>query len=401
MAETVALNTDFLKPSKRISNIPTYVFAELEVMKKAAQAQGRTIIDLGIGSPDQTPPQPVLDAAIKSIQDPTQHGYPSFQGKDTFRKAVVQWMKRRYDVTLDYATEVQTLIGSKEGIAHIALAYIDAGDVTLACDPYYPVHSRGTWVAGGIVHHLPLTAENKFLPKLADIPTDVAKKAKLIFVNYPHNPTSAIAPLSFYQELVEFCKHYEIVLCSDLAYAEIGFEGYRPPSVFNVEGAKDIAIEFHSFSKTFNMAGWRAAFAVGNADIVKALYSVKSNMDYGTSNFIQDACIAAMAMPDEYFVKNVEVYKRRRDIVIDGFNDLGWHAEKPKATMYTWLPIPDSIPSSKAWTQLILDKADTIVTPGIAFGNCGDRYFRISLVADEDKLKVALAKIKAAGIRFK
>ena len=267
-------------PSDKILNIPKYIFAELDEWKDEIRRQGRTIIDLGIGNPDGRTPDVVVESALASIKKTESHGYPSFKGKMELREAIATWMKNRYNVDIDPVHEVQTLIGEKEGLANIAMAYTNPGDINIVPDPYYPVLSRGTWMASGKVYHVPLTDENDYLPDLDSIPVSVAKKAKIFFINYPNNPTGATAPVEYLKSVVDYCKKYNILLVSDLAYGEICYDGYRPPSIFSIEGAKDIAIEFHSLSKTFNMAGWRVGFAVGKKEFIDVLSAMKNNLDY-------------------------------------------------------------------------------------------------------------------------
>ncbi len=386
--------------SGRLKRLPTYVFAELDDMKEQARARGANLIDLGMGNPDLPTPPAIVEAIRAGVANPKNHGYPLFKGKLEFRQAVAHWMRARYGVEIDPTTEVQALIGSKEGLAHLTFAYIDEGDISIVPAPYYPVHGRATVLAGGKPYFLPLTVENNFLPDLDSIPADVAQKAKLFFVNYPNNPTTAIADLAFYEKLVAFCKKHQIVLVSDLAYGEICYEGYRPPSIFNVPRAKDIAVEFHSFSKTFNMAGWRVGFAVGNKDIVKNLYSLKTNLDYGVSSAIQDGAAYALTHGEEFLPEIIQTYQERRDVVVEGFRELGWPVEKTHATLYVWLPIPKSFENSKAWCKYLMDTTDVVITPGIAFGDAGDRYFRVSLVSPKETLQEALDRLKTKGIRY-
>lgn len=386
--------------SPRLSKLPMYVFAELDVFKEEARQKGLNVIDLGIGSPDMPTPKPIIEAAQKAVADPKNHGYPNFKGKPEYRKAVSEWMKERYNVDINYENEVQPLIGSKEGIAHLTMAYTDPGDINIVPDPYYPVHSRGTWIVGGEVYHVPLRAENNFLVDLKSIPVDIAEKAKMIFVNYPNNPTSAIAPIEFYQELVAYCLKYNIILVSDLAYGEICFDGYRPPSIFNVPDAKEVAIEFHSCSKTFCMAGWRSGFAVGNKNLISALFGFKTNLDYGLSSAVQDATIAALKMDKKYLNEIVETYQKRRDLVVNGFNELGWKLEKTKGTMYVWMRVPQGY-DSKSWIKEVLFKTGVCMTPGIAFGDHSDGYFRISLVQKDEILKEAIERLKKNNISYK
>jgi len=388
------------KPARRLTKLPTYVFAELDELKAAARLRGADLIDLGMGNPDRPTPAPIVKAIQEAVANPKNHGYPDFKGKPALRQAISDWMKRRYQVEINPDNEVQPLIGSKEGLAHISFAYIDAGDYSIVPSPYYPVHSRATWIADGNVHHLPLTPENHFLPDLDSIPEEIAQKAKLFIVNYPNNPTTAIADFAFYEKLVAFCRKYGIVLVSDLAYGEIGFDGYKPLSIFNVPGAKDVAIEFHSFTKSFNMAGWRIGFAVGNAEIIKALYAMKTNLDYGVSSAVQDGAIEALNHAEAVLPEIVQTYQERRDVVVNGFRQLGWTVEPPKATMYVWLPIPPSFSNSKDWCRHLIDVADVVITPGMAFGEAGDRFFRISLVSPKETIQKALDRLRDKGIRY-
>jgi LL-diaminopimelate aminotransferase len=388
------------KPAHRLTKLPTYVFAELDELKEAARKRGADLIDLGMGNPDRPTPATIVKAIQAGVANVANHGYPNFKGKPEFRQAVSGWMKRRYNVDINPENEIQPLIGSKEGLAHLTFAYIDAGDYSIVTSPYYPVLSRATWIADGNVHHLPLTPENNFLPDLDSIPEEVAQKAKLFFVNYPNNPTAAIADLAFYEKLVAYCRQHSIVLVSDLAYGEIAFDGYRPLSIFAVPGAKDIAIEFHSFSKSFNMAGWRIGFAVGNAEIIKALYSLKTNLDYGVSSALQDGAIEALNDGEVYLPEIVQTYQERRDVVVNGFRELGWEIEAPKATLYVWLPIPPAFKDSKAWCRHLIDVADVVITPGVAFGDAGDRFFRVSLVSPKETIQKALDRLKEKGIRY-
>lgn len=388
-------------PARRLSKLPTYVFAELDVLKEQARQRGADLIDLGMGNPDQPTPAAIVKAIQDGVGNPANHGYPNFRGKLEFRQAIAGWMQRRYGVAVDPETEVQPLIGSKEGLAHLTFAYIDEGDYSLVPAPYYPVHSRATWLASGEVYHLPLTADNQFLPDLDAIPAEVLQKAKLIFVNYPNNPTAAIADQAFYEKLVAFCKQHGIILVSDLAYGEIAFDGYQPPSILNIPGAKDIAVEFHSFSKSFNMAGWRIGFAVGNAEVIKALYSLKTNLDYGVASALQDGATYALNHAETFLPTIVSTYQERRDVVVEGFRRLGWIIDTPpKASMYVWLPIPAGFADSKAWCRHLIDTADVVITPGIAFGEAGDRYFRVSLVSSKEILQKAIDRLAERGIRY-
>ncbi len=388
-----------IKPSDKILNLPKYIFAELDEWKAEARERGADLIDLGIGNPDGPTPEDVVAAAVKSIQDPASHGYPSFRGKPEFRESISKWMKSRYNVDVCPEFGIQTLNGAKEGLANIALAFTNPGDVNIVPDPYYPVLSRGTWVASGEVYHTPLTEENNFLPDLNSIPEDVAQRAKLFFINYPNNPTAATAPLSFLKEIVAYCRKYSILLVSDLAYGEVCYDGYRPHSIFEVEGAEDVAVEFHSFSKTFNMAGWRVGFVVGKRDFIDTIYAMKTNMDYGTATIVQDAAIKALNMDYTNVEKIIANYARRRDMAIEMLHDLGWNLKKTAGTMYLWLKVPSPY-KSKEFCKMVLDKTDVVLTPGIAFGTYSDGYVRLSLVQPDEKIKEALIRLKNANIGY-
>lgn len=388
-----------IKPANRLAKLPKYIFAELDDWKEAARANGMDLIDLGIGNPDRCTPEPIVHAAIESVKNPINHGYPSFKGKEELRETISAWLNRKFGITIDPKNEIQTLIGAKEGLAHLAMAYTNPGDINIVPDPYYPVLSRGTWLADGEVYHVKLEEKNNFLPDLSSIPEDVAQRAKIFFVNYPNNPTAGIITLEYFKELIDYCKKYNILLCSDLAYSEITFDGYRPPSVFQVEGAKDIAIEFHSFSKTFNMAGWRIGFAVGKKEFVDNLYALKTNVDYGTCSMIQDAAIAALNLEDSYCCEVANGYQRRRDFMVEGFRKLGWDINKTKATMYLWLKVPGG-QDSMSWCKMVLDKTGVVFTPGIAFGKLSDNYFRASLVQPDEKLHEALDRLEKANIVY-
>lgn len=388
-----------IRPADKLLKLPKYIFAELDEWKDEARAKGVDLIDLGIGNPDGATPQPVVDAALASIVNPASHGYPSFRGKPEFREAIADWMKRRYNVDIDPKTEIQTLIGEKEGLANVAMAFTNPGDINIVPDPYYPVLSRGTWIASGEIYHVKLKKENGFLPDLNDIPESVARRAKIFFINYPNNPTAAIAPVEFLKKMVDYCRKHSILLISDMAYGEVVFDNYRPSSIFEIEGARDVAIEFHSFSKTFNMAGWRAGFAVGKAEFIDTIYAMKSNIDYGTSTLVQDAAIKALTMPYEYVKEIMDKYDARRELIARRLAKLDWDVYRTPATMYFWLKTPKG-QSSKAFCKDMLDRTGVVFTPGIAFGDMSDDYFRFSIVQSEERLNEAFDRMEAAGIKY-
>ena len=383
-----------MERADRIKKVPPYLFALIDKKKKEAIAKGVDIISFGIGDPDQPTPPQVVEKMCEAVRMPKNHRYPDYEGSIEFRSAVAGWYKKRFDVTIDPASEAMTLIGSKEGIAHVFLAYVDPGDYTLIPDPAYPVYKLGTMFAGGEPHYMPLTAKNKFLPDLAAIDPAIAKKAKIMFLNYPNNPTSAVANLKFFAEAVAFCKQYDIILCHDNAYSEMAFDGYRPPSILQVPGAKDIAVEFGSLSKPFNMTGWRAGFVVGCSEVIAGLGIIKTNVDSGQFTAVQDAGIEALTHIDPGFIPGMNsLYQKRRDILIDGLNELGWKMEKPKATFYVWAPVPAGY-DSMSFTEAMLEKCGIIVVPGVGYGPSGEGYVRLALTVDESRIREAITRMK-------
>jgi LL-diaminopimelate aminotransferase len=352
-----------------------------------------------VGDPDQPTPQPIVEALRKAAGEPINHRYPSYEGLYSFRESVARWYMRRFGVELDPVTEVVSLIGSKEGIAHLPLAFLDPGDVGLYTDPGYPVYSIGISFAGGTPVAVPLKQANDFLPDLDAIPEEAAKAAKIMFLNYPNNPTSATADLGYFEKVVEFAKRYSILVCHDAAYSEIAFDGYRPPSLLQVPGAREIVIEFHSLSKTFNMTGWRIGFCVGNRNGVAALGKIKTNIDSGVFQAIQHAGVEALEHGDETPVKLSRVYLKRRDMVIKGLQMCGIRPFISKATFYVWSPVPEK-EGSREFARRLLLNAGVVVTPGIGFGSHGEGYFRISLTAPEERLEEALHRIQKVADRM-
>ncbi len=388
-----------MKVSERIEKIPPYLFAEIDRKIAEARAKGCDIISLGIGDPDTPTLQPVIDEMHKAIDDPKNHDYPPYNGTKQFREAAAQWMKKRFGVELDADKEVLCNIGSKEAIAHIFFAFVDKGDYTLVPDPGYPVYHNATIFAGGTPYTMPLLEENGFLPDFDKIPEDIARKSKLMFLNYPNNPTGAVADLDFFKKAVDFCKKYDILLCSDMAYSEMTYDGYKAPSVLQVEGGKDVAIEFYSHSKSYNMTGWRVGFVCGNQDAVKALGTIKNNIDSGTFKAIQQAATTAFTIDEKYITDLNKMYQDRRDVVIEGLKELGWDVKPTKATFYIWIPTPNGM-CSEEFATLMLEKANVVVPPGIGYGKCGESYIRIALTKDVETLKKALQRMKDAGIRY-
>lgn len=388
-----------MKVSERLEKIPPYLFAEIDRKIAEARAKGIDIISLGIGDPDKPTLQPVVDEMHKAIDNPQNHDYPPYNGTEQFRTAAKDWMKRRFDVDLNADTEILANIGSKEAIAHVFFAFVDKGDYTLVPDPGYPVYKNATIFAGGTPYAMPLLEENGFLPDLDKIPEDIARKAKLMFINYPNNPTGATADLEFYKKAVAFCKKYDILLCSDMAYSEMTYDGYKAPSVLQVEGAKDVTLEFYSHSKSYNMTGWRVGFVAGNAAAIKALGTIKNNIDSGTFKAIQQAASAAFSVKQSYIDELNGMYQERRDVMVKGLQKLGWDIKPTKATFYIWIPTPNGM-SSEEFATLMLEKANVVVPPGIGYGKCGEGYIRIALTKDVEILKKALQRMKDAGIHY-
>ncbi len=378
--------------AQRIQELPPYLFAEIDRKKRAAQAKGVDLIDLGIGDPDIPTPGRIIESLTETATKPANHRYPSSSGMMAFRQAVADWYGRRFGVTLDAATEVVSLIGSKEGVANMAVAYVDPGDVVLVPTPAYPVYAIGTRFNGGDVHFLPLTRENGFLPDLSSIPADVLERAKMLWINYPNNPTGAVADESFFKEAVEFAHRHGIILCHDAAYTELGFDGYRAPSILQVDGAREVAIEFHSLSKTFNMTGWRIGMAVGSAELVGTLGQVKSNVDSGVFQPVQEAAILALEHAEEFLEPIREVYQERRDTVVDGLRGAGFELPAPQATFYVWLPVPGGWTSAD-FTARLLDEAGIVTTPGNGFGDPGEGFIRLTLCSPADRLKEAVERL--------
>ncbi|MGB3769062.1 MAG: aspartate aminotransferase [Phormidesmis sp.] len=393
------MTLDWLKPAERLSSLPPYVFARLDELKANARAQGVDLIDLGMGNPGGPTPAPVIAAAIAAIHDEKNHGYPPFEGTASFRKTITDWYYRRYGVTLDPDGEALPLMGSKEGLGHLAMAYINPGDVVLVPTPSYPAHFRGPAIAGADIHTIPLKAENNWVIDFSDIPKESAERAKVLYFNYPNNPTGAVAPREFFEEMVAFGQKHQILLIHDLCYAELAFDGYRPTSLLEIPGAKDISVEFHTLSKTYHMAGWRVGFVVGNRHVIQGLRTLKTNLDYGIFSALQQAAEAALQLPDQYLSEVQARYSTRRDFMIEEMATLGWQIDKPLAAMYLWVPCPPGVTASD-FALLLLQKTGVVVTPGTAFGEGGEGYVRISLIEDCDRLKEAVDRLRQANIRY-
>lgn len=384
--------------SERISHLPPYLFAQVNKLKLEARQKGIDIIDLGMGNPDLKPSEHIIAKLNKVSHDPKAHRYSASRGINHLRRAITKWYKKKYGVTLDAETEAIVTIGSKEGLCHLALAILNRGDLVMVPNPTYPSHLYSVIIAGGSVYSIPLTEENDYLPDLSKIPQDVARKTKVFIISYPHNPTTQVASVDFFKEVVKFCSKRNIIVIHDLAYAEICFDGYCAPSFLEVDGAKDIGIEFYSLSKTYSMAGWRVGFACGNRDIIEALAKLKSYYDYGIFTPVQVAAIVALEGTQECVREVVETYKRRRDILVRGLNGLGWPVKSPLATMYIWAKIPQRFVSlgSMEFASFLLKNAKVAVSPGIGFGEYGEGYVRFALVENEKRIRQAVKGIKNA-----
>ena len=379
--------------AQRIKNLPPYLFARIEKVIAEKKEAGIDVISLGIGDPDIPTPQHIITELQKQAVIPENHQYPSSVGMLSYRQAVADFYNRRFQVQLDPKTEVVALIGSKEGIAHISWCYLNPGDLVLVPDPGYPVYSGGAILAGAEPYYMPLTAARGFLPDFSAIPEDVARKAKMMFLNYPNNPTGAVADEKFYQEAIAFAQKYEILICHDNAYSEVSFDGYSPLSFMQIPGAKEVGIEFSSVSKAYNMTGWRIGWAVGNAEVIEALGRFKSNIDSGQFQAVQYAAMAGLSGTQDAVTANNEIYRERRDIVVDGLNAMGWKLEKPKATFYVWAPVPKGF-TSASFAEFVIEKAGVVITPGNGYGEQGEGYFRISITMPKERIVEALERMK-------
>lgn len=387
-----------MEEAQRLSKLPTYVFALLDKLKAEQKKKGKDLIDLTIGSPCHMPPKEVIDALVEALNFQANHRYFSFEGDPEFRSAVIEWCQRQYNIHLD-KNEIVELIGSKEGIVHFIFAFINPGDTVLVPTPCYPAHYRGPILAGGIPYELPTVEKNGFIPNLDVIDDRIADKAKMLIISYPTNPTAATAPKEFFEKAVHFARKHNLILLHDFAYAELYFEGEKPISCLSIPGAKDVCIEFHSLSKTFGMAGWRLGFAIGNAELIESLRKMKTNLDYGPFYATVRAGTVALKTHDDYLVNMRATYQRKRDIAVEGLNELGWKLKKPLATFYLWVPVPAGF-NSMTFTEHLIHKADVCVSPGIGFGDLGEGYVRIALVDSDERIKEAIARLKKAGIKY-
>lgn len=382
------------KPASRIANLPPYLFAEADRQIAAKRAAGFDVVSLGIGDPDLPTPSWILEELHRTVELPENHRYPEYYGLPELRRAMSAWYGERFGVKLDPDKEVVPLIGSKEGIAHIAWAFIDPGDVALVPDPAYPVYAIGTMLAGGTPHLLPLLPENGFLPDLDSIPAAVLDKAKLLWINYPNNPTSAIAPEGFFEKVVRFATKHNLLVCHDNAYSDVTYDGYKPISFLEVPGAKEVGVEFHSLSKSYNMTGWRIGMMVGNASAVAALGRIKTNLDSGIFQAVQYAGIAALTGDQSWMAERNMTYQRRRDLVVSTLRDIGMDATPPKASLYIWARVPKG-ETSLSFSLKVLDELAVWVTPGVGFGPSGEGFFRISLTTPDNRLEEAMMRLRA------
>ena len=383
--------------AKGISTLPPYLFAEIDERKRETEKKGVDIIDLGIGDPDLPTPPHIIEAVCNAAKDPSNHQYPSYEGMLSFREAVARWYNQRKHIKLDAEDEVLTLIGSKEGIAHSVFAFLNPGDIALVPDPAYPVYNNAAIMANSIPYSVPLTEEHGFMPDLDSIDKEIAKKAKIMFLNYPNNPTAATAEKTFFKEVVDFARKNEILILHDNPYSELTFDGYEAPSFLAVDGARDVGVEFGSLSKTYNMTGWRIGFVVGHSEILKGLKLVKTNVDSGAFQAVQMAGITALTGPQDCVKQNVEIYKRRRNLLADGLISSGIELEKPKATFYIWAKVPSKF-SSIQFSMFLLERTGVVVTPGIGFGETGEGFVRFSLCVTEERIAEACERIKELNI---
>ena len=378
----------------RLDNLPPYLFARIDELKAKKISEGVDVIDLGVGDPDLATPDHIVDALITAARNPDNHHYPSYLGMKPFREAVASWYQSRFGVSVSQDTEVISLMGSKDGVHHLPEAFVNPGEYVLAPSPGYPVYRTGALFSEALVHEMPLSAEHNFLPVFDDIPTEIRKKSKLMWLNYPNNPTSAVAPLSFYNEAVEFARENDIIIVSDNAYSEITYDGYVAPSYLEADGAKEVGIEMHSLSKTYNMTGYRIGMAVGNPEIIRGLGIVKTNVDSGVYNPVQYAAIAALTGPQDCVKKACNIYQQRRDVLVSGLKEIGFEIEAPKATFYVWLSVDDCM----AFAQRMLDEVGIVVTPGLGFGGFGEGYVRFSLTRSVERIREAVERMQQAGI---
>jgi len=387
-----------MQEANRLKRLPLYLFTIIDQLKDKARKNGMDIIDLGMGNPDQPTPSHIVNELCDRAHDKENHRYSRSidESEIKLRETIAEWYHLRFGVKLNPESEVLPLIGSKEGIAHLSLAFLNNDDIALVPNPAYPVHFNGVLIAGGVLHNIPIYEEKGYLPDLGAIPSDIVKKSKLLFLSYPHNPTAAIASIDFFREVVSWARGKNIVVGHDLAYSDIVFDNYKAPSIFQVKGAKEMCIEFHTCSKSYNMAGWRMGFAVGNGEILKTLAKTKSYIDFGIFKPIQYAAMKALLGPQTCVKKTVETYKKRRDVLISGLKEIGWDVPLPKATFYVWARIPDkySALTSMEFVALLIKETGVAIAPGTGFGEYGEGYVRFALVEGTARLKEAVKRIK-------
>lgn len=381
------------KFAERIRALPPYLFADIDRRKAEAIARGMDVIDLGVGDPVEPTPEHVIERLCEAARDPANHRYPSYTGSMDFREAVARWYRRKAGIELDPEAQVFTLIGAKEGLAHLPWAFVDPGDLALVPDPGYPVYRNATVMAGGTPYPVPLLEEREFLPDLSSLPEDVAEKAKLLFLNFPSNPTGAVATREFFREVVEFARMYGLIVVHDAAYSEITYDGFVHPSFLEVPGALEVGIEVHSLSKTYNMTGWRLGWAAGNEEVLEGLGKVKTNVDSGAFQAVQFAGIAALEGPDEHVNRQRAIYQERRDITVRGLEEVGLKVFRPKAGCYVWCRVPEGY-TSESFVARLIDEAGVVVTPGVGFGEHGEGYFRVSLTVPTERLREAVERLK-------
>ncbi len=384
-----------MKTAKRLESLNKGIFNEMNESKKRVELSGTKVIDLGVGSPDLPPAPHIIEALRNSVEKPENYSY-SLGGTAKLHEAVAYWYKKRFNVDLEPASEVLVLMGSQDGLAHLSMAFIDPGDLAIVPDPGYPIYSFSIFMAQGKIYPVPLLKKNNFLPDFSAIPEEIARKAKLIWLNYPNNPVAVSANADFFKKAVDFARKYEILLCHDVAYAELAYDGFKPSSLLETPGAKEVGVEFYSLSKTYNMAGCRIGFVVGNREVLSALALIKSNIDYGVFYAVQEAGIAALTGPQDCVAETAKTYQRRRDVLVDGLASYGWHIPKPNASMFLWAPLPSGYTSSTVFAAEMLENSGVLVTPGIAFGSRGEGYVRIALVKDESILAEAVERIGRA-----
>ena len=397
------LDTPLIEDFPRIKRLPPYVFNIVNELKAEARARGEDIIDFGMGNPDQSTPQHIVDKLIEVAQRPDTHRYSLSRGIPRLRRAISNWYKSRFDVDLDPETEAIVTIGSKEGLAHLAMATVGPGDAVLVPNPSYPIHPYGFVIAGADIRHVPMVPDLDFFEELEKAIKDTWPKPKMLVLNFPGNPTTQCVELDFFEKVVKIAKEHEIWVVHDIAYADIVFDGYKAPSILQVEGAKEVAVEFFSLSKSYNMPGWRVGFMVGNPILVAALARMKSYLDYGMFTPIQVAAIAALEGPQECVKEISEMYQSRRDVLCEGLNALGWKVDKPKATMFVWAPIPEQFKEmgSLEFSKLLLKEAKVAVSPGIGFGDYGDDHVRFGLIENEHRTRQAVRGIRDMFKKYK